>query len=233
MEILGRELSSHFEAFLREQRTLLGFDIEFHDIRRHPAQDRIQGEGASDRLDDRMRVWLDPSLEPEYFEALAAHEIMEIVLQEVEGFPHGKGPPDLDIGAKMISYVLDPLVDARIREHGFEPEPRWRKGVELLKKELSADGFECPAWSDLKAREIALRYMHSGLLSDEIAQAVHELVEATCPEIAAMGRTLLDLVRRHGYETRDEACTTLTRIRGVLGLQDLVLVWSQSEGRYV
>jgi hypothetical protein len=142
-------------------------------------------------------------------DALAvAHEMMHLVL-DAQGFPFIAARSEQQpLAALLNSMVQDPLIDARLRQHGFDIGKKIQKDIKaalgtLQHAEPSLDRMARMMW----VLNYTSQLLECRLVTPENRGAQAEgfagWFRTNHPTIAAEGDALLEDVQRLGYDTPD------------------------------
>ena len=155
-------------------------------------------------------IWLDKSLEMQYLEAIAAHELCHFLLMH-EGFPIAIWNDSISrqrVGKSraaaffVVSALTDPIIDHRLAKRGFPV-------LELVSKELQEAVRhleEGPTFSEQEnefhMRALSYMKVKLTLLNEQVDRFV-ALVQQKAPSTYRWGEELTRMALESGYETVD------------------------------
>lgn len=240
MEILGRSTSVRFDRFYKRQKDKLGKSFHFRDISTKPDASDRGHRALSYSTQSEVIVMLDPNLEIDIFETLAAHEIMHTVL-ELEGFPaaqptarHIKDQSIIDLAAALASTLLDPVINPRLANMGFAISRVREIGIAEIKQQLAdIQGRDAQLPIHVRCR-VALDYLlcYLDLPSDRFQQ-MDSLYAFVAPAFRETGQTLVQIVKKHGYKIPSKCLRSMVTMRDASGLQGISMVYDPRGDRFL
>ena len=176
-------------------------------------------------------VGIRSDLPPEAIPHTLAHELVH-GLQRQEAWPKAIGNPERgdDSPAEQVASVLQGIIhctaaELRIAPLGLDPSWEQRERHQMVRLMLRAPDADAarrgtPLWAYW-----SLLYTYIGLLHPpEHTRTLLRNIERALPAAAEAGREVMDLVREHGYATREQALSSLRAVQRALELGPNILI---------
>ena len=218
MKVLGRELVPPFDDFwerLGEETGVPAALVEQGAVEVFGPEGYVEGA-------DRLPRWMeipDPALSYH-----VAHELTHVLLRN-RGFPTGfRGPaygpdsPEARVGGDLEEMIAHPALEqvlspfpfdkSHIQQHLFQGA---RRGLESS----PVPEADSPWWATWACRCCELRF----LLPERQWLRLEVVFEGRCPDIAAKGRELVEIMKAEGFLTPEQALQSMIKARDALGLR--------------
>jgi len=222
MQLFCQPTSDMFDSFYREYSEKLP-PISFRQISERPDLVRQSRRATCEISQDRIIVWLDPTLKPKSLERSAAHEISHAVLKQ-EGFPDNyessEGEPRIELAKKVCITILDLEIERRLDELGFDPTVnRDLMKDEILNRIRSYKGKEPSKSSELGCK-LALDFLEAKiLLKESDFGRIDSAYRRRFPILRLIGDRLVRIVKENGYSTPADSCQSVNCVLEQLGLK--------------
>ena len=219
MRVLDRELPPPFDDFW----DLLGEEtgVPIGLIEQGSAQ--VFGPEGYREGSDRLPGWMEiPDAALSYH---VAHELTHILLRN-RGFPvtlrgqeYGPGSSEARVGGDLEEMIVHPALEQVLRPFPFD-----KSHIQLHLFEGARRGLESspipeagsPWWITWACRCCELQL----LLPQREWLRLEVVFEGRCPDIAAKGRELAEIMRTEGFLTPDQALQAMIKARDALGLKE-------------
>jgi len=229
MKILNKSVSERFESFYKDIAARIGA----HKFCPNPPGGIL---GDCHLEDGVIVVRLRTDVNKSRFEQNVAHELLH-ALQIVEGWPTIKSRlPDnsavAQLGATLASLVLDLNVEDRLKQLPFDSKPVIGDQYRNLTKAILG---EIPSSGSYQWRRAVMMYIYASLIQPPRKwKKLGELFLERAPHIARKGEELALLVKRHSWNTPDQALASMIAIRENIGLpsDQLSIVDRRTEQRF-
>jgi len=222
MQLFCRPTSDIFDSFYREHSEKLP-PISFRQISEKPDLVRQGRRATCEISQDRIIVWLDPTLESKSLERSAAHEISHAVLQQ-EGFPDNyegfEGKTRIELAKKVCMTILDLEIERRLDEFGLDPTVnRDLMKDEILKRIRRCKGKE-PSKSSEPGCKLVLDFLQAKiLLKESDFEKIYSAFRRRFPMLRLIGDRLAKIVKENGYSTPADSCQSVNRVLEQLELK--------------
>lgn len=176
-------------------------------------------------------IQMRPSLPAELAEVVAAEEIMHFVLYS-EGYPGVIAEsPWNEIASDFVSMIQDPLIHERLSKYGFKIEAANKRGLEVMLKEIEAIDDESSFTGPARIHAAIVYASRCLEFPPELRRQFELAFDAKLPNIAKMGKTIVQFIHRHGYKTPQQCLQLMIQLRAWLRLEKVFSIIDERTGR--
>ena len=219
MKALGRELPPPFDVFWE----CFSSEIAIPDRLIEEGHWTVFGTESYQPGSGRVPRWLEL---PDYALSFhVAHELTHVLMRR-RGFPvttrgpqYPPGSPEGRVGGDLEEMVGHPGL-----EHILSPFPFDKSHVQQRLSDGARGGLEnspVPEAGSMWWNTWAIRFCElKFLLHEKFWLRLEVVYEGRCPDIAAKGRDLIEIMEREGFETPGQALKAIIASRDALGLKE-------------
>lgn len=236
MKVLNFSFSRLFDVYYEKFLQKTGFQVRFLPIIEVPS--RLPQEVLSWEEDGIFHVSVDPEAPTELTEIETAHELTHGILT-AEGYPITRIPNHLSwdgdlqgLKSRLGSAILNPLVDERLKQHGFDLEPYYDRYIRTLVCRLaSQDPRSIRRFPTMRIN--AIIYL-GNCFNEDISkerQALADFLQCAPSPQWELARKAERIVQEEGNKTPDQCLRATIRVRDLLEA-DLIYVVDPRTGSY-
>ncbi len=219
MRVLGRELEAPFDDFWRWAEPEIGIPWELAEN----GHWTIFGDQAYSPASGQLPPWMElPGFALSFH---VAHELTHVLMRK-RGFPMTNRGPQYAPNSHeaRVGGDLEEMVGHPGMERLLEPLPFDKSHIQQKLFEGARSGLEnapIPTQGGLWWVTWAMRFCElQFLLTEPMWLRLEVVYDGRCPEIAAKGRELVDVMLAEGFETPDQALGAMIGCRDALGLRE-------------
>ena len=219
MKVLGRELPPPFDQFWDTLGEETGVPIDL--IARGAAQ--VFGPEGYVEGSGRLPRWME--IPDDALSYHVAHELTHLLLRN-RGFPatfrgreYGPESPEARVGGDLEEMVSHPALEQVLSPFPFDKGHIQQHLFEGARRGLESSPIpepDSPWWTTWACRCCELQL----LLPERQWLRLEVVFEGRCPDIAAKGRELAEIMRAEGFLTPDQALQAMISARDALGLKE-------------
>ena len=218
MKVQGRDLGPPFDAFWERFAPEIGILPRLIE----EGHRDVFGQGSYREGAQDLPSWM--KLPDEALSYHVAHELTHLFMRRqfpvsVRGPQYGEDSAEARVGADLEEMIIHPALDAilspfpfdrtHIQRHLFEGA---RQGIESSPVPRS----DTPWWDTWACRFCELQF----LLPTPLWLRLEVVYDGRSPDIAELGRRLIEIMRREGFHTPDLALQAMIHARDALGLKE-------------
>ena len=219
MRVLERKLAVPFDEFWE----LLGEEIGVATDLIERGDVEVFGPEGYREESDRLPRWMEtPDAALSYH---VAHELTHTLLRN-RGFPvsfrgqqYGPESSEARVGGDLEEMIIHPALEEVLRPFPFDKTHIQQHLFEGARQGLETSPIPDPGspwWITWACRCCELQF----LLPPRQWIRLEVVYEGRCPEIAAKGRELVEIMKTEGFPTPDQALQSMIKARDALGLKE-------------